>query len=500
MGETTVELIIGFVAPLGVDLDLVSKTSSDYLLQAAFQIAPIRLTKLLRDTSVCNEPSATALDEYIEQHQRLGNQLRREAGRGDALACGAVYKIDQERKQFEQNAVDRRAYVIRQLKTPDEAALLRRIYGDAFLLLGLYANAESRRDYLSRAIAESRSEVSGHDRYARANELIREDEIQTGSFGQNVRDTFPLADVFLDTTEPGLFRQQLYRFFDLVFASPKVTPTIAEYLMSQARATALRSSDLSRQVGAVIASVDGSVIAVGMNDTPKVGGGLTLAGDSPDRRDISVGRDQSLPYKRAVIRELLERLNAWLTPDRQGKAETMTEQAVALLNGTTLMGIGEFGRMVHAEMAALTDAARRGVAVQDQVIFCTTLPCQNCAKHIMAAGLRAVVYMEPYPKSLFGDLYQDQVAARAMKHFEGGEMERMMEGNRDQLQLCTYIGIAPRRYPLFEMPCRRDAHGNVPSWSAAASQPRWWSTEFTTHYRNREQEGISVIESFLRGV
>ena len=63
------------------------------------------------------------------------------------------------------------------------------------------------------------------------------------------------------------------------------------------------------------------------------------------------------------------------------------------------MDLIEFSRTVHAEMAAIVDAARRGVSVQDCNLYTTTFPCHECAKHIVAAGIRRVVYIEPYPKS-----------------------------------------------------------------------------------------------------
>lgn len=55
---------------------------------------------------------------------------------------------------------------------------------------------------------------------------------------------------------------------------------------------------------------------------------------------------------------------------------------------------------MHAEMFAITDAARRGLSVRDATLYCTTFPCHMCARHIIASGIRKVVYIEPYPKSM----------------------------------------------------------------------------------------------------
>ena len=45
---------------------------------------------------------------------------------------------------------------------------------------------------------------------------------------------------------------------------------------------------------------------------------------------------------------------------------------------------------VHAEQNALTDAARRGVSVQNATAYVTHFPCIHCAKLLLAAGIRAV--------------------------------------------------------------------------------------------------------------
>jgi cytidine deaminase len=92
-----------------------------------------------------------------------------------------------------------------------------------------------------------------------------------------------------------------------------------------------------------------------------------------------------------VLEELVEgiRQRGWL--DEAAAKLNNTELARALMQDvkrTRFMDIGEFSRPVHAEMAALIDSARRGVSVDGHVMYVTTFPCHNCAKHIIAAGLR----------------------------------------------------------------------------------------------------------------
>ena len=123
--------------------------------------------------------------------------------------------------------------------------------------------------------------------------MIEFDEKQDSEFGQNTRDTYPKADFFANLGVPH-GEGEVGRFVRLLFGHPFHTPTADEYAMFQASAVALRSSDDNRQVGAVIVDLtrglDGKprnadVIASGMNEVPRGGGGVYWDQDSPDHRD-----------------------------------------------------------------------------------------------------------------------------------------------------------------------------------------------------------------------
>ncbi|MDO0882967.1 deaminase, partial [Xanthomonas campestris] len=70
----------------------------------------------------------------------------------------------------------------------------------------------------------------------------------------------------------------------------------------------------------------------------------------------------------------------------------------------------EFSRAVHAEMDAIIGIARTGVAgIKGATLFTTVYPCHNCARHIVAAGISRVVFIEPYEKSLASQLHNDSI-------------------------------------------------------------------------------------------
>ena len=71
-------------------------------------------------------------------------------------------------------------------------------------------------------------------------------------------------------------------------------------------------------------------------------------------------------------------------------------------------------------------------------LFCTTYPCHSCARHIIAAGIAEVYYIEPYRKSMATMLHSDAIT----------ETETELK----KVRLIPFDGVAPARYmQLFGM-------------------------------------------------
>lgn len=62
-------------------------------------------------------------------------------------------------------------------------------------------------------------------------------------------------------------------------------------------------------------------------------------------------------------------------------------------------------RTVHAEMNALVQAAKRGQSVDGASAYVTNMPCTNCAKALIAAGIKRVVVFSDYHKTLAIDFF-----------------------------------------------------------------------------------------------
>ena len=51
---------------------------------------------------------------------------------------------------------------------------------------------------------------------------------------------------------------------------------------------------------------------------------------------------------------------------------------------------------VHAEMNCISYAARKGISIQDTIMYITHKPCNNCIKHIISSGIKKIIYKKDY--------------------------------------------------------------------------------------------------------
>ncbi len=140
--------------------------------------------------------------------------------------------------------------------------------------------------------------------------------------------------------------------------SSRGRPTWDQYFMTITRQVAERSTCLRAKVGAVIVR-DRSILATGYNGSPA-----------------------GLPHCLDVGCLVYESKN----PDGE------TEQNCY--------------RTIHAELNAITQAARNGVAIRDAGIYVTHTPCIHCMKVLINTGIRNVFYGQPYKLHTVTELLQ----------------------------------------------------------------------------------------------
>jgi deoxycytidylate deaminase len=255
--------------------------------------------------------------------------------------------------------------------------------------------------------------------------------------------------------------------------------------MFAAKAAALRTLDLSRQVGAAIFTANGEIISMGSNEVPKASGG-TYWSDDPkelDDRDYVRGCDANDQRKRERLSELLKIVGI-NNPD-----DVIKDKRV---KSSQFMDALEYGRVIHAEMSAITDAARLGHSLQGSILFCTTFPCHMCAKHIIAAGIDRVIFLEPYPKSLTSDLHGD---AAVIEGADRGKYQHYPSVKFDH-----FCVVSPRRYrEMFERHKRKDDDGNFIEWNTDNEMRPIIDLKFP-FYMRLEEEVVSSLDAQLHTV
>ena len=123
-------------------------------------------------------------------------------------------------------------------------------------------------------------------------------------------------------------------------------------------------------------------------------------------------------------------------------------------------------------------------------LYCTTFPCHNCTKHIVAAGISKVYFIEPYPKSRAEELHGDSVS---------------MNGEEAKVQLIPFVGIGPRRYvELFMLrdpfgnPLNRKAkEGGVVEWNRGEAWPLL--PDQLINYLDMEDKAYVSLKGILGG-
>lgn len=476
------ELFIGFVAPIGADVVQCVNDFKKSFQRLNYKVIEIKVTDLFPrlapfikpEEPLQARPEADRYKSYI----KYGNQLRTSYNDDAILAAFTIANLVRLRinNQSEDPSehYSKTVYLIHQFKRREEIDFLRSVYGRQFFQVSIYSRRGARVDYLAHRFAHTDHSADINKYRSAAEEIIQIDQNEaTDKHGQNVLKVFHDADFIVSTDEQNQSTSdQIDRFCDLLFGSNRISPTKIEYGMFIAKAAALRTLDLSRQVGAAIFEPEGGIISLGSNEVPKAGGGTYWCDEIFDDREYRRGHDSNDRRKNEIISELLQILGL----NNEGALEKLSE--------SQFMDALEYGRIVHAEMSALTDAARMGRSVKHGRLFCTTFPCHMCAKHIVSAGVDEVIFLEPYPKSLVADLHSDSIEVEGI--------ERGKYSNFKAVKFTHFFGVAPRRYrELFERGKRKKGQ-EFKEWLHDEARPNL--SVFAPHYTALES---SIVKDAL---
>ncbi|TXN10641.1 deoxycytidylate deaminase [Methylobacterium sp. WL122] len=488
------ELVFGLCSPIGTKNKKFVEILKANLLKFHYQSQDFKVTELMKSVKIKDMVlKDTPIEDRYTTHIEYANKFREIKGQNGALAMLCCSAISAYRQKKGKNYLEGQAYIFDQFKRGEEIKILRQTYQKAFVLISLYSGKENRIKYLSHRISadhiESRPSV---DHEGDAKKLVRRDEDEQGqSHGQRLADAFALADLFINLDNEREAEETLNRFLLAFFGSNKISPSKDEYGIYIAKSAALRSLDLSRQVGAAIFSANGEVQTLGCNEVPKANGGTYWSSDADDARDYTLEGDENERIKRAILADTVRRLALSGFISDQSQVDELVSKVIAEsskkdspLKGSQLMDLLEFGRIIHAEMSAISDAARLGIPIKGSILYCTTFPCHMCSKHIVAAGIGRVLYIEPYPKSYADQLQQDSL-------YVGTGANKTQK-----VQFSPFIGISPLRFrDLFERGKRKDDKGFFSDWMEGKPKPL---VDYTIAiYLNSEEEKRKLIKEIL---
>jgi deoxycytidylate deaminase len=486
ISPTSNELVIGLVGHVGAGASTAGRRIRVLLEEADYTVIPIKLSQLIiRLNKIEIPPLEEGANAGISKFARAnllqdqGDEIRRKHG-DHALSVAAIAQMKKDRGEAVPGE-SKIAFVLDSLKHPDEVRLLRKVYDHSFRLVAVHCDVSKREDRLI-GTKSSSAKYGGVKLDQVIKFMNRDSKDDSNNHGQRVRDVFHLADFFLDNTsdsqDGSAMNVDIDRFVHLLLDQHLVRPTVGERAIYHAYAASLQSACLSRQVGAALVARDGALLATGANDPPKFGGGIYDEDSRPDNRCHiwSFGPETS-PFRgchndrkkyqlyaeisewmsdnlaETIAKELVPPnvvLDKDLADGKRAEAQVAVRDALAAIAPQLkdMPGVKdaiEYSRAIHAEMATLLAAARSGAGTVGTSLYVTTYPCHNCARHLVAAGVARVYFIEPYVKSLAVELHSDAIVGE-LPHVPIG-----VDGSGQQAKMAVvpFTGVGPRMYEDF---------------------------------------------------
>jgi deoxycytidylate deaminase len=496
--RSTDEIVIALCGAVGSGTSTIGRTICDIFKGYGYTTS----TKKVTDFIVDEKPIAKGLSSFkrIKQLQDLGSELRIEHG-ADVLSQRIIWDIVHDRHQYwakkQRKTVEeidyqktakksrRHVTIIDSIKNPGESELLRLVYGDMFFMFGVLCNDQLREERLT-AMPMNRSE---------AHILMERDKMEAKKHGQQVLKTLKDADFFIrnNSTQNSTTNQPLDRFIQLLIGQNNITPTRDEFGMYIAESAARLSGCMSRQVGAAILSAEGDIISTGRNDVPTANGGLYMEGDNgiDDGRCFKQhGLECENDKRKKIIYNKVEVLlsQQFENIDDQDTQKIIKNNILCVINelktNSEIKDLLEYSKAVHAEMDAITTAARMGnQSLRNATIYSTTFPCHHCARHIIASGIKTVYYIEPYEKSLAKELHKDSIDLDSQS----------ATADKTKVIFLHFEGVAPKQYfALFTCNDRKKG-GKLNRIDLNSHKPAI-STYFDS-FIDREAKVVEIIET-----
>jgi hypothetical protein len=275
------ELVIAICGPVGSALHHVAERLQQQLNDVYdYDANIIKLSDFIKKH---RRNKRTPLPE--DQHEKTcllideGDYLRAEHG-SSILAELAIGEISIKRHTESEGSAGKEhlqpkrfCHIIDSIKNDSELSLLRAVYSNLLVTVGVFSHKDERvKNLQARGMQDEK-----------IYQLIDRDSGEELKSGQSVKDTFPKCDFFLNCEgeNTNTIDGKIQRLLNIVTGSKIITPTAGERSMYHAYCAGLSSACLSRQVGAAVTDSDGNLLSVGWNDVPRHGGASTLQNTNP---------------------------------------------------------------------------------------------------------------------------------------------------------------------------------------------------------------------------
>lgn len=461
------ELFFAVVGHIGSGISEVANSLKSELEVHGYDVAIIKASSSIKEWAHekgHNIPvnNGRPVIEDTFEYQDLGDLMREETQDFTAVAQGMIRNVRNIRAtntgvEVEDGAPiepdeNKRAYIFDSIRHPAEVHLLRTVYHDSFSLIGVVCQEGIRFNRLIDKFYDHRDKNSPASKERVKELMVRDTDDKINDHGQHVADAFFESDYFVDNTvdsekdpENWQIPEILGRLIDIMVHTRVVRPSIPETAMHHAMTAQIRSSCLSRQVGSAIVDDRGDIISTGTNEVPKAGGGIygkSFSIVNEGDMDSRCFQDKQCCSSNIEQNELAGNISSSVSITNEN------DDVISILKKAGLKDLLEFSRAVHAEMDAITTAARIGRPLRGAKMFVTTFPCHYCARHIVASGINEVQYIEPYPKSKAMSLHDDAITSDEINWVAPGEHDDALKGmpNYQKVLFKPFVGVSPRLY------------------------------------------------------
>ena len=413
------QIVIGLTGPFGAGCSWIA----DYI-RDQYKCRRYSLTDAMRELA---PKFVDNLDEeklFSPKHrsyqQDVGDKIRKKDFY--AIPARVVDRVKEDEKR--DKSLKFLDIVIDGIRNPGEMTYLREKYPH-FFVVAVFAPSEVRWN--------RKKEVYKGSQY----DFDRDDTRDSGEFepawGQKVQLCVDRSDILISNErqfiEPHIkeeLQDKINLYIELMKKPGSMSPNPWELNMGQAYEASLMSTCCKRKVGAIIvreeASEDRSVsyvIASGYNEAPLNVKPCFQRGGSA--KPEYCYKDEKI---KTVLKKEYKHCPKCGTelqfPEEFDLPFICTNSGCRARLGSDFMPskMLDLCIAVHAEEAAILQASKfGGIQIEGSTLYTTTFPCPLCAKMIVYAGIKRVLFAEPYPEDEAIDTLEEANVDRFL--FEG---------------------------------------------------------------------------------